>query len=191
MKIGLFFGSFNPVHSGHLIIAGYMAEFTDLDRVWLVVSPHNPLKEKSSLLADHHRFQMVQRCIEDYKKLKASDIEFKMPQPSYTIDTLARLKSKYPAHTFVLIMGADNLSTFHKWRNYEQIQKAHEIYVYPRKGTEYSAISQQNNIRLIASPLVEISSSFIRKAIRDKKDIRYMMPAPAYNYLKEMHFYEK
>ena len=191
MKIGLFFGSFNPVHSGHLIIAGYMAEFTDLDRVWFVVSPHNPLKEKSSLLADHHRFQMVQRSIEDNRKLKASDIEFKMPQPSYTIDTLTRLKSKYPAHTFVLIMGADNLLTFPKWRNYKQIQEAHEIYVYARKGTEYSDFPPQKGLKLIESPIVELSSSFIRKAIKEKKDIRYMMPEPAHNYLKEMHFYEK
>jgi nicotinate-nucleotide adenylyltransferase len=146
MKIGLFFGSFNPVHCGHLIIAGYMAEFTDLDRVWFVVSPHNPLKEKSTLLADHHRFQMVQRSIENNRKLKASDIEFKMAQPSYTIETLERLKSKYPAHTFVLIMGADNLLTFPKWHHFKQIQEGHEIYVYPRKGTEFSNFKQQQGI---------------------------------------------
>jgi nicotinate-nucleotide adenylyltransferase len=191
MKIGLFFGSFNPVHTGHLIIAGYMAEFTDLDRVWFVVSPQNPLKEKSSLLAENHRFQMVQRSIEDNRKLKASDIEFKLPRPSFTYDTLQHLKTKYPSHEFSLIMGSDNLMTFHKWKNYKEILASHTLYIYNRKGATDTPFEGHPSIKKTDSPLLEISSSFIRNAIKTKKDIRYMLPEAAYKYLREMHFYEK
>jgi nicotinate-nucleotide adenylyltransferase len=191
MKIGLFFGSFNPIHTGHLIIAGYMAEFTDLDRVWFVISPHNPLKEKNTLLPGHHRLQMVQRAIEDYRKLKATDIEFKLPQPSYTITTLQHLKEKYPTRQFALIMGADNLTNFHKWKNHEQILSEHELYIYARAGVQNDLYKGHPQVKKIDAPLVELSASFIRQAIKNKKDVRYMMPEQSYKYLKEMHFYEK
>ena len=131
-KIGLFFGSFNPIRVGHLTIANHMVEYSDLDQVWFVVTPHSPFKKKTSLLADHHRFQMVSRAVEDYSKLKASDIEFKLPQPNYTVNTLTYLEEKYPDHEFALIMGEDNLKSFHKWKNYEVILESHNIYIYPR-----------------------------------------------------------
>ncbi len=191
MKIGLFFGSFNPIHIGHLVIAGYMTEFTDLDRVWFVVSPHNPLKEKSTLLADHHRLQLVQLSIEDNRKLKASNIEFKLPQPSYTIHTLTYLKEKYPTQQFALIMGSDNLETFHKWKNHEQILEQYELYVYPRPGFLGGQLKEHPKVKMVKTPVMELSSSFIRQAVKDKKDVRYMMPEAAYTFMKDMHFYEK
>ncbi len=191
MKIGLFFGSFNPIHIGHLVIADYMAEFTDLDKVWFIISPHNPLKEKTSLLADNQRLHMVSLAIEDNRKLKASSIEFKLTQPSYTINTLNVLKDKYPGHDFVLIMGSDNLYTFHKWRNYKEILENFEIYVYPRKDYNESRFHLHPKIKLVETPLMEISSSFIRKSIKNKKDVRYMMPEVSYKYMRDMHFYEK
>lgn len=195
MKIGLFFGSFNPIHIGHLIIANYMVEYTDLNRVWFVVSPHNPLKEKKTLLADNYRLQLVNEAIVDNNKLKASNIEFKLPQPSYTINTLIHLSEKYPKYKFALIMGSDNLVTFHKWKNYEQILKHYELYIYPRPDSETKTLSPdlQNhpNIKKVDAPLMEISSSFIRKAIKEKKDVRYMLPEAVFNYIREMHFYEK
>ena len=198
MKIGLYFGSFNPIHSGHLVIASYMAEFTDMDKVWFVVSPHNPLKEKNSLLKDHHRLRLVNEAIGDNNKLKASNIEFKLPQPSYTINSLAYLKEKYPKYKFVLIMGSDNFATLHKWKNYEQILEQYEIYIYPRKEEsekvkKWESVNEsgKQRIKFIDAPLMEISSSFIRNAIKNKKDVRYMLPESVYNYIKEMHFYEK
>ena len=141
MKTGLFFGSFNPIHIGHLAIANYMAAFTDLQQVWFVVSPQNPLKEKESLLADYHRLALVEQAISDNPQYKASSIEFKLPKPSYTINTLTHLKEKYPEREFVLIMGADNLQTLHKWKNYGQILEQYEIYVYPRKKNPMEARS--------------------------------------------------
>lgn len=195
MKIGLFFGSFNPIHIGHLIIANYMVEYTDLNRVWFVVSPHNPLKEKKTLLADNYRLQLVNEAIADNNKLKASNIEFKLPQPSYTVNTLIHLSEKYPKYKFALIMGSDNLFTFHKWKNYEQILKHYELYIYPRPNSEiktlHSNLQQHLSIKKVDAPLMEISSSFIRKAIKEKKDVRYMLPEAVFNYIREMHFYEK
>ena len=191
MKIGLFFGSFNPVHTGHMILANYMAQFTDLKQVWLVVSPHNPLKKKSTLLADHHRLQLVRLAIADNSKLKASNIEFKLPQPSYTINTLTYLKEKFPKNQFTLIMGSDNLANLHKWKNYEQILAQYDIYIYPRPENDGGELKNHPKVKLVNAPLVEISSSFIREAIRNGKDMRYMLPEAVLNYVKEMHFYEK
>lgn len=191
MKIGLFFGSFNPVHVGHMVIASYMAEFTDLDQVWLVVSPHNPFKKKSSLLKDHHRLQLVQLAIGEASNIKASDIEFKLPQPSYTINTLTYLQEKYPKRHFALIMGSDNLSGFTKWKNYERILTSHEIYVYPRPEDDGGEMRNHPRVKWTEAPLMELSSTFLRQAIKDKKDVRHMIPLPAYQYIKEMHFYEK
>ncbi len=191
MKVGLFFGSFNPVHIGHMVLANYMLEYTDLKRVWFIVSPHNPLKKKNSLLDEKHRLQLVKLAIGDNNRLKGSDIEFKLPQPSYTIVTLAYLKEKYPEHEFVLIMGADNLGNFHKWKNYEEILKHYQLYVYPRPDTENSIFHNHPQVKLVNAPLMQISSTEIRQAIHDKKDVRYYMPEAVWNYIKEMHFYEK
>ncbi len=192
MKIGLFFGSFNPIHVGHLIIANHIAEYSDLDEVWLVVTPHNPFKKKSSLLEDHHRYQLVMRATEEYPKLKPSNIEFGLPQPNYTINTLAHLIDKYPGHDFNLIMGQDNLYSFGKWKNSETILEHHELYVYPRisKKTEKPELLTHNKVHLIDAPIVEISSTFIRKAIKENKVIQPLIPHNAWTYLDEMNFYK-
>lgn len=192
MKIGLFFGTFNPIHVGHLIIANHMAEFTDLEEVWFVVTPHNPFKVKSSLLADHHRFRLVSETTDDYDKLKPSNIEFELPQPNYTINTLVHLAEKYPEHHFNLIMGLDNLHTFPKWKNSEVILKDYEIYVYPRVSEKKNLPELLNHekVHMIDAPIVEISSTFIRKAVKDRKDIRALMPYKAWKYMDEMNFYK-
>jgi nicotinate-nucleotide adenylyltransferase len=189
--IGLFFGSFNPVHNGHLIIANYILEYTDLDKIFFVVSPQNPFKKQSELLEDHHRLALLKEAINDTENYQVSDIEFKMPKPSYTVDTLAYLKEKYPDTRFSLIMGADNLLTFHKWKNADYILKNYKIYVYPRPGIDCSEFINNKHIEILQAPLMELSSTFIRKAVKDKKDIRFYMPEREWNYLKEMHFYEK
>ena len=191
MKIGLFFGSFNPIHTGHLVLANYMAEFTDLKQVWFVISPHNPFKQKTSLLAENHRLELVNLAINDDDKLKASTVEFKMPQPSYTINTLIHLKEKFRKHDFVLIMGADNLETFNKWKSYEEIIENHQVYVYPRPGHDGGSLKDHRNVVFHDAPVIEISSTFIRNAIKLKKNVRYFMPDSVYEYIKEMHFYEK
>ena len=188
MKIGLFFGSFNPMHIGHKIIASYMVEFSNLDKVMFVVSPQNPLKQKNSLLEQYHRLQIIRAEIEDNPKLSVSDIEFKMPQPSYTIDTLVRLKEEHPENDYALIMGADNLQNFHKWKNYEQILENYSIYVYPRPGIEIEGTHKKIHI-IDGVPQMEISSSFIRKSIKEGKDISYLMPEKAWKYTDEMNFY--
>ena len=188
MKIGLFFGSFNPIHIGHKVIASYLVDFTDLDKVMFVVSPQNPLKQKISLLDQYHRLQIIRAEIEDNSNLEVSDIEFDMPKPSYTIDTLVRLKEKYPENDYSIIMGSDNLQNFHKWKNYEQILEDYSVYVYPRPGYEISG--SHKNIHVIEGvPQMEISSSFIRKAIKEGKDISYLMPEKAWIYTDEMNFY--
>jgi nicotinate-nucleotide adenylyltransferase len=196
-KIGLYFGSFNPVHIGHMAIAGYMTEFAGLDQVWFVVSPHNPLKKKETLLADHHRLYMVQLAIGDNDRLKASDIEFKMPLPSYTIDTLAYLREKHPKNEFCLVMGDDNLSTLHKWKNARELVTEYPIYVYPRSDSVKPAsqlltqILSTADIHHVNAPLMEISGSFIRAGIKNGKDMSYFLPYSVWKYIKEMHFYEK
>ncbi len=190
-KVGLFFGSFNPVHNGHLIIANYILEYTELEQIFFVVSPQNPFKQKAALLEDYHRLALIKEAVGDNDKYHACDIEFKMPKPSYTIDTLTYLKEKYPEKEFSLIMGSDNLKNFHKWKNSRQIIDNHTLYVYPRPGFDDSEFKEVKNIILIDAPLMEISATFIRNAVKEKKDIRYYMPERAWNYLKEMHFYEK
>lgn len=195
-KVGLFFGTFNPIHIGHLIIANHMEEFSDLDEVWLVVTPHNPHKQKKTLLNDMHRYQMVEIAIEDYPKLKASKIEFGLKQPNYTVYTLVHLREKYPNHQFSLIMGEDNLQNFHKWKNYESIIENHTIYTYPRifdQKKKFSKIERDypEKIHKLDAPIVEISSTFIRKAIKAKKNSRPMLPYKVWQYIDEMNFYKK
>ncbi|MBC7865056.1 MAG: nicotinate-nucleotide adenylyltransferase [Bacteroidia bacterium] len=190
MQTGLFFGSFNPVHVGHMVLANYMLSVAGLKEVWFVVSPHNPLKEKSTLIHQRHRLFMVNEAIGDFPKIKGSNIEFKLPQPSYTINTLAHLQEKYPKKEFALIMGADNLQSFQKWKNYEEILKGHFIYVYPRPGFDGGKFKDHSKVKFTDAPLMEISSTFIRACIKEKKDMRYFMPAAAYAYMREMHFYE-
>jgi nicotinate-nucleotide adenylyltransferase len=191
MKIGLFFGSFNPIHTGHLVLANHMLQFTDLKQLWFVISPHNPLKKKKTLLDQTQRLHMVDLAIGNNDKIKTSKIEFDLPQPSYTINTLVTLKEKYPQHDFVLIMGLDNLTTFHKWKNYEEILKDYQIYVYPRPNTDGGDLKDHKKVKITEAPLIEISSTNIRKGIKDKKDMRYFVPDAALNYINEMHFYEK
>ncbi|SFC98801.1 nicotinate (nicotinamide) nucleotide adenylyltransferase [Algibacter pectinivorans] len=191
MKIGLYFGSFNPIHIGHLVIANHMAEYSDLDQVWFVITPHNPFKKKSSLLDNYQRLEMVYEATKDYDKLKASDIEFNLPQPNYTVNTLAHLQEKYPDHNFSLIMGEDNLNSFHKWKNYEVILENHHIYVYPRisNTTVNNQFNGHKKIHPIDAPIMQLSSTFIRKAIKDGKNIKPMLPKNVWEYLDEMNFY--
>ncbi len=193
MKIGLYFGSFNPIHVGHLIIANHLAEHTNLQQIWMVVTPHNPLKQKSSLLDDYQRLHLVNLATEDYTKIKASDVEFKLPQPNYTVNTLAHLKDKYPQHEFSLIMGEDNLKSLHKWKNYEFILENHDIYVYPRISEEEAVLDLKNHQRIhkINAPIVEISSTFIRESIKNKKNIRPLVPEKVWQYIDHNNFYKK
>lgn len=189
-RIALFFGSFNPIHVGHLIIANTMQQQEGIDEVWFVVSPQNPLKERATLLADHHRMQMVRRAIEDNYRLRACDIEMHLPVPSYTVVTLAALAEKYPDREFCLIMGSDNLANLHRWRNYEYILENYKIYVYPRPGSERCASREHPNVTMVDVPMIDISSSYIREQIAARKDVRYLLTEPVYKYLTEMHFYE-
>lgn len=191
-KIGLFFGSFNPIHIGHLILGNYILENSDMEELWFVVSPQNPFKDKRSLLKDHNRLDMVQLAIKNYPKMRASNVEFSLPIPSYTIDTLTYLKEKYPNYSFSLIMGEDNLGSFHKWKNYELILKNHQIIVYPRisgedKKTDYL---QHDNIHQISAPVIELSATEIRNMIKSGKNTRPMLPPEVFEYLDGSSFYK-
>ena len=189
MKIGLFFGSFNPIHIGHLIIANTMATSTDLEQVWFIVSPQNPFKKTKSLLHEFDRLDMVERAIADNSRLKANNIEFSMPKPSYTIDTLARLSEKYPQHTFQLIMGEDNLEQFTNWKNYDKILEYYGLYVYPRPRSKESELKSHPNVRLVEAPLLDISATFIRENIRANRSIRYMVPDVVEEMIERKKFY--
>jgi len=191
LKIGLYFGTFNPIHIGHLAIANHMAEYSDLDKIWMVITPHNPFKKKSSLLNNHHRYQMVMEAVEHYDKIEPSNIEFDLPQPNYTVYTLAHLEEKHPQHEFCLIMGEDNLKSLHKWKNYEVILERHDIYVYPRisEGTVETQFDNHPKIHKVDAPIMEISSTMIRKAIKEDKNIRPLLPPEVYTFIDEMSFY--
>jgi nicotinate-nucleotide adenylyltransferase len=190
-KTALYFGSFNPIHNGHLAIANYMVEYTDINRLWFIISPQNPFKKKKSLLADYHRYELACRAIGKLEKYWVSNIEFNLPKPSYTTKTLAYLEEKYPKHKFVLIMGSDCLATLNKWKNYEVIIENYEIYVYPRPNFKAEEFSNLENFIITDAPQMEISSSFIRKSVKAKKDVRFFMPDSVWNYIEEMHFYER
>ena len=191
MKIGLYFGTFNPIHVGHLIIANHLVEFSDLDKVWLVVTPHNPHKQKNTLLNDYHRLELVRLATEDYPKLRPSNIEFNLPQPNYTVDTLVHLEEKYPKHEVSLIMGEDNLNSFHKWKNYEVILERYNIYVYPRitSDIEKNQLVNHPRVHKIAAPIIEITSTFIRNGIKQKKNIKPMLPEKVWEYIDKGLFY--
>lgn len=198
-RIGLYFGTFNPIHVGHLIIANHMVQYAELDQVWFVVSPQNPLKQKASMLADYHRLALVRIAIEDNQKLSASNIEFSLPTPSYTSHTLAALSDQYPESKFSLIMGEDNLNTFPKWKNHEQILEHHRLLVYPRveadedlsvRSEAQSPLVSHPQVQLINAPLMKISASFIRKSIATGKSVEYLLTEPVLKYVEEMNFYK-
>lgn len=211
MKIGLYFGTFNPIHVGHLIIANHFAEHSDLEQIWMVVTPHNPLKNKDNLLNDYKRYEMVFLATEDYPKIKPSDIEFKLPQPNYTVNTLAHLQEKFPQHEFSLIMGEDNLKSLHKWKNFEVILQNYSIYVYPRLEVKdqtkdaiiKAAVNSTSNelynkyldkgvrIHIINAPVIEISSTFIRENIKNKKNVQPLLPQKVWEYIEYGNIYKK
>ena len=191
MKIGLFFGSFNPVHVGHLIIANFMATQTDLEKVWLVVSPQNPLKPKKTLARDHDRLHLVRLGIGDNPKIQASNVEFELPKPSYTIDTLAFLKEKHPEHEFALIMGGDNLASLHLWKNYEILLEGYDIYVYKRPSFDTGKLASHPRVRICEAPLLDISATYIRECIRNGKSVRYLVPDPVWEYLESGRLYRQ
>jgi len=191
MKIGLFFGSFNPVHIGHMIIANFMATQTDLEQVWMVVSPQNPLKPKSSLARDYDRLHLVRLAIGDNDRLRASDIEFGLPQPSYTIDTLVHLREKFPKHAFALIMGSDNLVHLHKWKNYELLLRDYEIYLYTRPDYPLEKFEEQGTIHSFDAPLMQISASYIRQCLQDGHSVRYLVPEAVFGYLETTNLYRE
>ncbi|MFC6998244.1 nicotinate (nicotinamide) nucleotide adenylyltransferase [Rufibacter roseus] len=191
MRVGLLFGSFNPIHIGHLILANYMATNANVDTVWLVVSPQNPFKPSNSLLHEYDRLHMVRLAIADNPDLGETDIEFRMPKPSYTIDTLTYLQEQYPSYQFSLIMGEDNLATFHKWKNYEQILQYHEVLVYPRPGSAPVPEGLKNHpkIQVVSAPLLDISATFIRGLLKEEKSTRYLLPEPVAEYIQAKKLY--
>jgi nicotinate-nucleotide adenylyltransferase len=190
VKIGLYFGSFNPIHNGHLIVANYVLNETDIKKVWLVVSPHNPLKQEKSLLNEYHRLHLVNLATEKDDRIKASEIEFSLPRPSYTIDTLTYLSEKYPQHEFCIIMGADSFQNLPQWKNYESLIRDYDIYVYPREG-----FSTENKIgarlKIIKAPLLQLSATYIRQCIAQQKSIRYMVPDAVIEEIEKGAYYKK
>lgn len=190
MKTGLFFGSFNPIHIGHMALANYFVEYTDLMQVWFIISPQNPLKKKESLLNDQLRLEMVELAIDKDERFHICDIEFRMPQPSYTIDTLTYLSEKYPKREFILLMGSDGLNTFHKWKNYELITENYHRFIYPRNTEKSVDLFKHKNITVLKeAPKIEISSSFIRSALKENKDVRYFLCEKVYDFVLQRNLY--
>lgn len=193
---GLFFGSFNPIHNGHLMIANHLLAEDLLKEIWFVISPHNPLKEKHQLLLDYHRLEMVEKALEGEEHMRGSDIEFRLPKPSYTIDTMVHLEEKHPERSFALIMGEDNLYTLHKWKNARMLTDRFPIVVYPRPDSRepdhqgWKELVSGARIIYSDAPLMEVSSSYIRRQIKGGKDVRFFMPPDVWKYIREMHFYE-
>ena len=190
MKVGLFFGSFNPIHTGHLIIAGIMVETTDIDKVWFVVSTQNPLKRSKSLLHEFDRLDMVRAAIYDNYNLEVSDVEFRMPKPSYTIDTMTYLAEKHPDKRFVLIIGEDNLKTFPKWKNHNIIIENFEVYVYPRPKSVDSDLKTHPKVRMVEAPMIDISATFIRKCIKQNRSVKYLVPDSVEAMIRSKKFYQ-
>jgi nicotinate-nucleotide adenylyltransferase len=190
MKIGLFLGSFNPVHIGHMILANYMIEYTDLDKIWFIISPQNPFKEKSDLLDENHRYEMVKIAIGANDKMLASDIEFNLKKPSYTIDTLNVLEEQNPNDEFIIIMGTDNLEHFNQWKDFAKILNKYQLYVYSRHTSDGGYLKTHKNIKIVDAHMVEMSSTFVRQAIKEHRDIRYLLPAGVWEYIKKNNFYK-
>lgn len=190
MKIGLYFGSFNPVHTGHLIIANYMAYNTDLESVWMVLSPQNPLKTSTGMLNEYDRLHLLRLAVEDETRLRASDIEFSLPRPSYTIDTLTYLRERYPQHHFSVVMGSDSLQNLPRWKNYNALTACYKLYIYPRPGHEISRLPEGQIIKVNA-PYLDISSSMIRRLIREEKSVRYLVPEKVFDYIMDNRYYGK
>jgi nicotinate-nucleotide adenylyltransferase len=191
MHVGLFFGSFNPVHIGHMALANYMLQFTDMKEVWFVVSPHNPLKNKAHLLDQQNRYLLVQLAIDDRPGYRCSNIEFGLPQPSYTINTLVHLREKHPAHSFSLILGQDNLASFHRWKNHLEILKDHHLYIYPRGGAGASQFDDHAHVHITEAPSIGISASFIRQSIAEGKDMRFFLPERVWEEIDALNFYRR
>jgi len=189
MRIGLYFGSYNPIHNGHLAIARYALEFGNLDQLWFVVSPHNPLKEKDDLLDDEARLEMVNLAIKDTKGIFASDVEFSMPKPSYTVDTMGYLNKQYPEHQFVLLMGGDNLSCFHLWKDHQKLLENYDIIVYPRPGFDKTQVSGLDRVTIIDAPLMEISSTEIREKIKKNEDVSSLIPESVKHFIQKHKLY--
>lgn len=189
MKVGLYFGTFNPIHIGHCVIAQHMLEYTDLEEIWFVVTPHNPHKTKSALLDDHTRLHMVQLALQEQYKLRASDMEFSLPQPSYTATSLAHAVEKYPDKEFALIMGADNLASFKRWRNWEWIIEQHELYVYPRQESDGGELRTHPRVHLTRAPIMQIASTDIRQAIAAHKEVSFMLPPAVWNFIDDNLYY--
>ena len=190
IKTGLFFGSFNPIHIGHMIIANYMIEFTEMDELWFVITPHNPFKKRNTLLADHLRLEMTEIAIGKDERFRACDIEFRMPKPSYTIDTLMLISEKYTGNEFSLIIGSDNLEAFDKWKNYELIEKNFKRYIYPRKNTDNKDYTNLINAEVVNAPQIEISSSFLRESIKNGKRPDKFFPARVFEFIDKMNLYK-
>ncbi|TVR77842.1 MAG: nicotinate-nucleotide adenylyltransferase [Chitinophagaceae bacterium] len=189
MKVGLFFGTFNPIHIGHLIIANYFVENSHIDKVWFVVTPQNPFKQKSSLLNEYERLKMVETAIEDNERLSVSNVEFMLKKPSYTIDTLTKLTEMFPKYEFSLIMGGDNLDSFHKWKNYETILKYYHLLVYRREGFDLNEWKKHPKVTILDVPLLNISASLIRNMIKEEKSVKYLIPDKVNNYIEKNSLY--
>ena len=189
MKIGLYFGSFNPVHHGHLIIANYIRQHSDLDQVWLIVSPQNPLKPSAGLLNEYHRFYLTQLAVEPEPNLRASDIEFRLPRPSYTVDTLAYLKEKYPDYKFAIIMGSDSFQNLPRWKNYQVILQQYPVYVYKRAGYDVAETNAGATVTVMEAPLLQISATYIRDTVREGKSIRYLVPEKVLEEIERNGYY--
>lgn len=189
MTVGLFFGSFNPIHVGHLIIAQTMINDGEIDEVWFVVSPQNPLKDSKSIIHHFDRIDMVELAIEGNDRMRASDIEFNLPQPSYTINTLTYISEKFPSHTFRLIIGEDNLENFHRWKNHDQILQQYGLLVYSREGSDGQAFSEHPHVKFIDAPLINISATYIRKKIRQQKSVKYLVPESVEDFIHKKKLY--
>ena len=190
MKIGLYFGSFNPIHIGHLIIANHVLNETDLEKIWLIVSPQNPLKPSASLLNEYHRLHLARLATEEDNRIRVSDIEFKLPKPSYTVDTLAYLGEKFPEHVFSIIMGSDSYQNLHKWKNYEVIVRNYAVYVYKREGFEVKAHLKTQPV-ILNTPLLQISATEIRQLIKKGKSVRYMLPDKVRDEIEYNQYYKR
>lgn len=192
-KIGLYFGSFNPIHIGHIIIANHLVEHSDMDEIWFVVTPLSPFKQKVNLLENHHRLEMVYRAVKKYDKLRESDIEFRLPEPNYTINTLTYLEEKYPKTHFCLIMGEDNLKSFPKWKNYQVLLERYDIYVYPRisQGEIPIELLHHPRIKRVNAPIIELSATLVRDEIAQGKNVRPLLDPDVWKYIDEMGFYLK